>query len=337
MQTEPTVIASYVKTLTKTLDQLGIEYRSCMPDGWSSANTDTRVPLSQINAFWHALVSGLTDKSIGLQVALNIHPSSFHLVGQLAQHCHNLEQAWDAAIRYYSLVSEAGTLTSSIHDQHLILTFTPHSLIPSMTSQQLEAMMGALIQYALFIMEGDFHISLVQFKHQANAEKEVYADVFGENIEFSCSNNRIHIPLSELSKKIPLASDVLRKHHLEAIEESLLKHNQTKRPEDELIFKVYEYLRSKLPAPLPSLDQCADDLHLSPSTLKRKLKKHNITYSDISKRVRKDIVFQLLQDHQIPITTIAYQVGFSNPTTFYRSFKNWTGMTPADYRKRKAC
>jgi len=335
MRPEPTVIASYVKTLTKTLDQLGVEYQTSIPDGWAGANTDTRVPLSQINAFWHALVDGITDKSIGLKVAMSIHPSSFHLVGQLAQHCQNLEQAWDAAIRYYSLVSEAGTLTSSMDDQHLILTFTPHSLIPCMTSQQLEAMMGALIQYALFIMEGDFHIDLVQFKHQANADEATYSKVFGDKIEFSSSDNRILIPRSELPKKIPLASDALRKHHLEAVEESLLRHNQTRRPEDELVFKVYEYLRSKLPTPLPSLDQCAEDLHLSASTLKRKLKKQNITYSDISNQVRKDIVFQLLQDNQIPISTIAYQVGFTNPATFYRSFKSWTGTTPAEYRRYK--
>jgi AraC-like DNA-binding protein len=33
---------------------------------------------------------------------------------------------------------------------------------------------------------------------------------------------------------------------------------------------------------------------------------------------------------------IAYLLGFSEPNSFFRSFKRWTGKTPADFRQERS-
>ena len=42
---------------------------------------------------------------------------------------------------------------------------------------------------------------------------------------------------------------------------------------------------------------------------------------------------QLLATTDESIDEIVYLTGFSEPSTFYRAFKRWSGMTPIEYRK----
>ena len=45
---------------------------------------------------------------------------------------------------------------------------------------------------------------------------------------------------------------------------------------------------------------------------------------------------RLLAGTDESIDEIVYLTGFSEPSTFYRAFKRWVGMTPIEYRKLKA-
>lgn len=85
-------------------------------------------------------------------------------------------------------------------------------------------------------------------------------------------------------------------------------------------------------ASLP-LKTIADELNKSPQTIRRHLKQEGITFLEIKENVRRDIASDLLIQHDVPIKNIAYRVGFSEPSAFIRAFKNWTGLTPGEYRE----
>ena len=331
---EPTVIASYIKSLLRTLNTLNINFINRVPDCWKQLNTDSRIPLSQVNEFWNVLVTSTGRKDLGLQAALHIHPSSFHILGQLAYQCSSVGQAWEQAIQYYGLVSEAGVLTSTRDQEQLILTFTPHDVNPTMTPQQLEAMMGSLVRYSKLIAGDDFSIAAAEFCHQPQASDMEYQGVFACPVKFGCDRNRLLIANEELTKPVPLASQSLMSHHLNLVRESVYFRRLERLTEEELNFRIYSYLKSFMPGPIPSLDACANYLHMSSSTLKRKLKNQGSSYSAIVMQVRKNQVLQLLDQGQISISEISHYVGFKSSASFYRCFKQWTDMTPEQYRRR---
>ena len=50
-------------------------------------------------------------------------------------------------------------------------------------------------------------------------------------------------------------------------------------------------------------------------------------------RKRMDSAKDLLDNSQMPITSIGYEVGFKDPSYFARAFKQYSGCTPSDYRQ----
>ncbi len=49
-------------------------------------------------------------------------------------------------------------------------------------------------------------------------------------------------------------------------------------------------------------------------------------------RMRQSLI--LLQNKETPIYTIAEDVGFSNLTSFYKKFEEFTGLKPQEYREK---
>jgi len=83
---------------------------------------------------------------------------------------------------------------------------------------------------------------------------------------------------------------------------------------------------------LPNSDQLAKQLNISEQTLRRKLSAEGINYQQIKDNLRNDLAQRLLNNRNLKIADIARQLNFSEPRAFTRAFKQWTGLTPREYR-----
>lgn len=85
---------------------------------------------------------------------------------------------------------------------------------------------------------------------------------------------------------------------------------------------------------LPSLQQMSDDLHISTSSLKRKLKNVGATYQQLRESVLFHKANYLLGTTKYPIEQIADMLGYADASNFNKAFKQWSGLTPSEYRKK---
>jgi AraC-like DNA-binding protein len=74
-------------------------------------------------------------------------------------------------------------------------------------------------------------------------------------------------------------------------------------------------------------------MHMSESTLQRRLAKEGTRFQELLDQVRYRLALEYLQGTQLPVSEIAALLGFSNPANFRRSFKRWSATTPADIRQ----
>lgn len=107
------------------------------------------------------------------------------------------------------------------------------------------------------------------------------------------------------------------------------------RRDREMVIRVRDMLRAALPATL-ALDAIAGRLHLSPRTLHRRLEEEGSSFRAIKDALRRDLALARLTKTDDSIAQIAADLGYTDPSAFYRAFVEWTGMAPAHYRRRGA-
>lgn len=72
---------------------------------------------------------------------------------------------------------------------------------------------------------------------------------------------------------------------------------------------------------------------LSIRTLQRRLADHGLDYSTLIDRVRFDHAQNLLRDPNRDLIEIAYDLGYTDASSFTRAFRRWTGSTPTTFRR----
>lgn len=84
----------------------------------------------------------------------------------------------------------------------------------------------------------------------------------------------------------------------------------------------------------PDLERTAEALHISPSTLQRRLAAEGSSFQAIKDQLRREVAIYRLHTSDVPLSKLAVELGFSDTAAFQRAFKGWTGMAAGGYRRR---
>jgi AraC-like DNA-binding protein len=84
---------------------------------------------------------------------------------------------------------------------------------------------------------------------------------------------------------------------------------------------------------MPGLAEIAAEQHLSPRTLIRRLKRGGTSYKTILEQVRRSLAVDYLLHSDMSVSSIAYRLGYRDPSNFGRAFRSWFGRSPGRYRQ----
>ncbi|MCX7127736.1 AraC family transcriptional regulator [Aeromonas sp.] len=70
-------------------------------------------------------------------------------------------------------------------------------------------------------------------------------------------------------------------------------------------------------------------------SLQLKLQEEGRSYSLILQECRVALAYQLLRRKHMRVTDVAFELGFSDVSTFSRKFKSWTGVSPLQWQKEQ--
>jgi len=153
-------------------------------------------------------------------------------------------------------------------------------------------------------------------------------DVFQCIIGFDSSSTSLELPAELLDFRIV--------HDGESLEEFLdTGPYQLWSTEDKLVSTtaaIKSLLGNSFSGGMPSFEDMASSMHMSASTLRRHLLVEGSSYQKIKDERRRDIAIELLCLSDTKISDISEQIGFSDTSSFVRSFRTWTGLTPKGYR-----
>jgi AraC-like DNA-binding protein len=96
--------------------------------------------------------------------------------------------------------------------------------------------------------------------------------------------------------------------------------------------RIRRLLRRHLDEELPSLEAVGKSLAMTPQTLRRRLREEGQGFQALKDDLRRDAAIEYLARAELSLVDISARLGFSEPSTFHRAFKKWTGVAPGEYR-----
>jgi AraC-like DNA-binding protein len=146
-------------------------------------------------------------------------------------------------------------------------------------------------------------------------------------VEFNAKSNRLVLPLETLDFRLVHTPESLQQfldnavYHLIAIEKKPASTSAAIKSLVGIDFKNG----------IPTFCELAKRLHMSESSLRRRLLKEKTSYQILKDEIRCATAIEHLRNSDIKITDLSDLLGYAEPSSFVRSFRNWTGMTPKSY------
>lgn len=171
----------------------------------------------------------------------------------------------------------------------------------------------------------------VHFRHPRPAHGSAYEELFKAPVHFDRPHTAIVVPTAAFALPMATADAALLETLVHHAELELARIPKT-RPFSRRVCDVLQ--RDLVDA--ADLAHVVRAMHLSRSTLQRRLQAEGTSHTQLLDEVRCDRALVLLADSQLNLGEVAHQLGFAHRSAFYRAFKRWHGVSPKDFRHRQA-
>jgi len=292
------------------------------------SNPDARVPAWAEVALWQLVALREPDPGVGIRMATGLPARQWGLLGYAISYSANLGAALRRLARYGRILNEAVQFrleeTTQYHVAVAQCTSAVGMALPHAVSYRFAAVVGA----CRGITRAELVPSEIAFTfRQPNATLE-YQRFFRCRLRFSQPESQVVFVTRDLDLPVPGGDETLAGYLSESAERALRKLCAGT--------SIKERVRSAIWAELsegpPTLRRTASVLHLPPRTLQRHLAAEGTTLRREIEHIREHMAIATLRDRTVPIEEVAFLLGYTEASTFYRSFRRWTGQTPRQYR-----
>ena len=291
---------------------------------------ELRTPHQMQAFFWQTVEAVTGDPDIGLHLCPHLPGFRGEVLEYLMFSSPTFGDGVNRALKYLRLVSDA-LKVRLIHDTQgaRAVAATTSVQAPQLRHTEICFVHG-LIQFARAVTEGQYHAQKVRLHCSRRAPQKQYEKIFGCPVEFGAPESEIWFDPALLAYRSPRNDADLFKLHEELAEKRL---SALKR--QDLIERIRTILAKKLELESCELESVARELKLPPRRLRFELSRAGTSFSEVAEGFRYALARKLLGKTTEPIDHIVYLTGFSEPSTFYRAFKRWSGTTPVQFREQK--
>lgn len=329
----PFVTVRAVQPVVAGLDALGYETDTIFANVTIPRdvldNADGGIPHTAMMAFWQEALAVTGDDYLGLHLAEAAPMKSFGVHAYALQSSPTLREAYRRACRYQRLIHEATDLTFDEGADEGVLQHT----LPdgrSVPRHPAEFLVTLWVRFGRLITGSTWAPRLVCFAHHAPPDVTAHRHIFQTHIQFLSGRTAMYIPNYILDTPNARADPGLI-GVLDDYAERLLKQRPTPTAAT-LSERVRFQLLETLTGGIPTAEEIAQSLHMSVRTLHRNLQQEGATFSELLNQLRQQQATNYLTNPNISISEVAFLLGFSEISSFYRAFKRWTGTTPAEFR-----
>jgi AraC-like DNA-binding protein len=289
---------------------------------------DSRVPVSCQVALWQLIAKGVPDRCFGLHAGMHFEAREAGLLGYIMAYSETLGDALKR-LRYSWLLNDAVHCAFGSDRRSFSVTETyPEQGLGLRNA--VDYRLSALLSVCRQITGAEIVPVEVAFIYDQSGDTLEHQRFFHCPLRFGQPISKIAFRQEDLRLPARHGDETLAHHLIDRAEEvlrSLARGSSTKE-------RVRSEIWNILSEGKPTLERVATALEIPGRTLQRRLADEGTSLQQEVEEIRRAMATAMFRDPGTSTDEVAYLLGYAEPSTLFRSFRRWTGMTPQEYRKK---
>lgn len=335
MPPEPTISIRYAERILHAaeslgLDRVGLEQRAGMRR--LTLAGDTRIPGQDYLRLWSLAMEEAVDPAFPLRVAAVTGIETYGVFGFATMTSGTLGEGLERACRYLRIWTDLAKWRLDVTPGEARLCLIPSVEGQSEARPAAECALAEMLLGSREYLGMDWTPATVHFRWRRPRSVEHLETFFGAPLAFERPYTALELDASLLALPMRKADPAMAEFFARHAEEMLNRLPASATLSGQIRRLIEQQLRNGL----PSAQSIAAALALSTRTLRRKLAEEGTTLADLIQEMRCALAKQYLSEGKLSLGEIAFFLGFSDVSSFHRSFRRCTGLTPAAYRRDRS-
>ncbi len=286
-----------------------------------------RTPHNGQTKFWETVETLSGDPFIGLHLGEHMPVFRGQVVEYLFLSSPTFGEGLRRALGYQRLLTDAMSFVVNEDDHTVTLQIKMNGSENGGIRQLNDCLLLNILKFFKWATDGKFHPVNIKFAHPRPESVTEYLRFFACPMSFDNVINTIEFEKELLdTPSLHAEPDLLKLHEQCA-------HDQMQRIErQDLVSQVRQLIGEMLDDGNANIERIAQRIGMSSRHLRRLLDEQGTSFNQLLAGYRFQLAKRLLADTKETIEEIVFLTGFSEPSTFYRAFKRWSGQTPLAYR-----
>jgi AraC-like DNA-binding protein len=277
------------------------------------------------------LSSRLThNDNFGLWFGNQFEPRDLGLWGYAAVSASTLGSALETLVELFPLHQQSSTMNMARQSNGLV-RLTYQIDMPQIVErrQDAELTLGNVLNVMREGLGQSWAAEEVHFEHPRPDGWRDHEKAFSSPVFFSQPTNAILFKPDVLSRPMP-ASDVRLLATMRQCLERLADRTDLRAS---VADRVRAVVRASLPDGVPILHDVSNELRLASTVIVKELNRDGVSYKELVESTRRELALSYLRQRQLPMSEIAFLLGYSELSAFSRAVRRWTGRSPRSVRQ----
>ena len=305
------------------LDEIGINAKIFLEE-------NSYIESDKVKALFYKAAEICKDPCLALHLGATSSSESLGLLGYMLANSANVEEMLKKLCTFSILIGKNLQFSLLLENGYTKLRFTvgDNPLIPIPT-HQVEIHLSAIMTLIRQLSNHEVVPKFAHFQYPKVSIIQEYERLFGKNLHFNAYDNALFFTEAELLLPLKNAYPGLLKY-FESQAEKIIDNFYDKSWNS----KVRKLVLLRLGNESVSIETVASLLHVTVRRLQTYLKEEGCMYTTLLEDVRKKLALYYLHNFSIDIGTVALYLGYNDLSSFTRSFKQWNGTSPQQYRNQ---
>ncbi len=328
-----TVLSSWAKAIRRTLDARGVDslalFRAAGLDVAKLDDPNARYPVESTTRLWQLAVEETADPCLGLAVASNVQPTTFHALGYSIMASASLGDMLQRIARYFRIATDLSTLEYRPGSSECTLTVHTPASHPQPAPESVDAFISLLVRTARSLVGRQLTPLRVALRRSQPPGTDCHQRILRAPVQFGARRDAVTFAAADCARPLDSANAELARRSDEIISQYLAQLDQ-----GALAARVHDLLLQALPHGEPSADDIAAQLQHSLRSLQRHLAEEGSSFEQILLQLRQQLAEAYLADPRYAIGEIAFLLGYADASCFSRAFRRWQDVSPRAHRQR---